>query len=356
MRKVIGALLLLFIAPVALAMAVALADGHSPPGGEPSAEALADVPGRLLAVYMDAARTCPGLAWAVPAAIGKVESGHGTANGARLDTRLDARPPIIGIRLDGSASTAAIRDTDGGQLDGDATWDRAVGPMQFLPATWRAHAVDGDGDSRADPQNFADAVHTATAYLCAHGAGEPATLRTAILAYNHAGWYADEVLATASRYSEAAGAGGSVTLGGYTLPVDLALLSPDLARRPHHDYPAWDLAVPEGTLVYAVTDGTVLAVTADSGCGNGAIVVGTDATRYTYCHGSWVVVEAGEPVIAGQALLLSGNTGRSTGPHVHLQIHGPGGAPVCPQPLLAALLDGRTPPSVSQLPTSGCSY
>src|SRR2546428_764976 len=64
--------------------------------------------------------------------------------------------PILGPVLDGNGF-AAIPDTDGGRLDGNQVWDRAVGPMQFLPSTWTTWSADGNGDHRADPNNVFDA-------------------------------------------------------------------------------------------------------------------------------------------------------------------------------------------------------
>jgi len=52
--------------------------------------------------------------------------------------------------MDGSlAATAVVVDSDGGALDGDARYDRATGPMQFLPGTWRSIGADGNGDGVA---------------------------------------------------------------------------------------------------------------------------------------------------------------------------------------------------------------
>ena len=74
-----------------------------------------------------------GITWWALAGIRRVESNHGTyglslarADGEHLD-------PIIGIPLDGTRGTRLITDTDGGLLDGDTSYDRAVGPMQFIP-------------------------------------------------------------------------------------------------------------------------------------------------------------------------------------------------------------------------------
>ena len=74
----------------------------------------------------------------------------------------------------------------------------ALGWMQFMPATWRAYGMDGDGDGRADPANSVDAVFSAARYLRA--SGSPYDLRRALFAYNHAGWYVDQVIALARRY------------------------------------------------------------------------------------------------------------------------------------------------------------
>lgn len=73
----------------------------------------------------------------------------------------------------------------------------AVGPMQFLPNTWRAYATDGDGDGRADISNPADAVHTAAHHLCANGGGHDEGLRAAIWNYNHSEVYVERVLSLA---------------------------------------------------------------------------------------------------------------------------------------------------------------
>jgi membrane-bound lytic murein transglycosylase B len=65
-----------------------------------------------------------------------------------------------------------------------------MGPMQFLPSTFAAYAVDGDGDGVTDIWNPADAIYSAARYLCANGAGAgPRALYNAIYRYNPADWY-----------------------------------------------------------------------------------------------------------------------------------------------------------------------
>ena len=171
-------------------------------GGAPSAEALADIPGPLLGAYVRSARACPGLAWSVLAAVGKVESDHGRSGGAVLAPDGAVSPAIVGVALDGRG-VAAVADTDGGRLDGDGASDRAVGPMQFLPATWAAWGRDASGDGRADPHNAFDAVAAAAAYLCGPDVrlDDPAA---ALRSYNRSDAYVAEVLATAAGYDAAA--------------------------------------------------------------------------------------------------------------------------------------------------------
>jgi len=123
------------------------------------------IPTDYLALYRAAAQTCPGLPWVVIAAIGQVETGHGSNT----------------------------NDSSAG----------AQGPMQFMPATFAAYAVDGNGDGVKDIRNPADAVFTAAAYLCAnHGGRDANGLRGAIYRYNHANWYVELVLNIATQIAQ----------------------------------------------------------------------------------------------------------------------------------------------------------
>ncbi len=145
--------------------------------------------------------TC-GLQWFMIAALGRIESKHGNVNGATLqpDGRTSLR--IIGVTLDGGDGTAQIDDTDNGQLDGDAEFDHAVGPMQFIPSTWAIYRRDGNGDGVADPHNLYDAALAAATFLCSSGKslGDVAGLREAYLAYNRSTTYGTTALANVERY------------------------------------------------------------------------------------------------------------------------------------------------------------
>jgi len=127
------------------------------------------------------------------ASIGEVESS--SLRGRSLDPFHDVVPPVVGPALTGG-TYARIHDTDGGALDGDPSWDHAVGPMQFIPATWRLWGADGSGDGVADPQNVEDAALAAARYLCAGGRdlSRDADRRAAVRSYNHSDRYVATVL------------------------------------------------------------------------------------------------------------------------------------------------------------------
>ena len=143
-----------------------------------------------------------GVQWWALAGISRIEGRHGTYGGSALDERGDTTKRIIGIQLNGTNETQVVADTDGGALDGDPAYDRAVGPMQFIPGTWSRFAADGNEDGEASPFNLYDATLAAARYLCraSHGLEGDEGLRRAYLAYNHSLAYAESVLDWARRY------------------------------------------------------------------------------------------------------------------------------------------------------------
>ena len=311
----------------------------------------------------------------------------------------------------------------------------AVGWMQFMPSTWDRWGIDADGDGIADPWKAQDAVYSAARYLAA--AGGTSDLSRAVLAYNHAQWYVDEVLQLAQTF----GSGGLDT----TFKLDQLQVSLDAARRQvakagqklarakrierklargearalrraqgvtllsrelelqkaatlagvrhhsaselvarlekklgdaqagleqaqtrvssvpaassagamfgapsvqagyvfpvgggpslvsvahtHHDYPAADIAAPEGAPVYALADAVVLRSWSfpDARCGIGLTLRTSDGQEWTYCHLSYLepTVTPGAVLSAGASVGLVGQTGHATGPHLHLQIDPP---------------------------------
>jgi len=138
------------------------------------------------------------LDWASIGAVARVESQHGTYLGRSVLASGDLDSPLLGLLLDGSG-VAVVGDTDNGALDGNASFDRALGPMQFLPRTWRIFEVDGDRDGDTDPQNMYDATATAAAYLCniAQTKGT-ADFSERLLGYNASNSYVLRVISTAT--------------------------------------------------------------------------------------------------------------------------------------------------------------
>jgi cell wall-associated NlpC family hydrolase len=159
-------------------------------GGDaaPSATATSDIPPAMLALYQEAAATCPGLPWTVLAAIGTVESGNDTSN-------------LPGVHS--GANSAG-----------------AEGPMQFEPATFAAYdqPVPPGGSNPPNPYDPTDAVYTAARDLCANGAENGADLSAAVFAYNHSDSYVSEVLDLAQSYGQteaqtvAAGTAGGIAV------------------------------------------------------------------------------------------------------------------------------------------------
>lgn len=156
-----------------------------------------ELPNELLDAYWRAVTVAPASCRVdVPllAAIGQVESNN--LEGLPIDEAGTVVPPLIGPPLDGSPYSA-FPDTDAGLLDTDKKWDRALGPMQLVPAAWRLVGVDMDVDGVRDPQNAYDAAGGAMVYLCAgsRDLADAADVNEAVLAYNGSRAYLREVLA-----------------------------------------------------------------------------------------------------------------------------------------------------------------
>ncbi|MFF1294536.1 MULTISPECIES: lytic murein transglycosylase [unclassified Streptomyces] len=165
----------------------------------------AGIPASVLDAYKRAASSLqsskPGcnLPWELLAAIGKVESGQ--ARGGRVDADGNTIGRILGPKLNG-VGFAHISDTDGGAYDGDSVYDRAVGPMQFIPSTWEWAGRDGNDDGKKDPNNIYDAALAAGYYLCRFGwdLSTQSDLNSAILSYNNSQDYLNTVLSWLEYY------------------------------------------------------------------------------------------------------------------------------------------------------------
>ena len=162
-------------------------------GTAPSATATASIPPAMLALYQQAAVTCPGLPWTVLAAIGTVESSNGTST-------------LPGVSAGQNAAGAE-------------------GPMQFEPATFAAYdlPVPPGGVSPPDIYDPVDAVYAAARMLCANGGANGANLAQAVWDYNHSQAYVSEVLSLARSYGQTqAQTVAASTAGGIALDWALA--------------------------------------------------------------------------------------------------------------------------------------
>ncbi len=314
---------------------------------------------------------------------------------------------------DVAAVLATIRDIEsGGEYSARASGSSASGAYQYIDTTWQHWARQVGIDTAAYPsawmstpaQQDAVAAANVAAILTEHDHDiavipliwyYPAALTNPVLrhviprpdagntltpAQYQARWlarYQRQVAGdnrTQDGPSDRRCAGTVSSDGNWALPAPAGILADAGITNPHHDYPAVDLMVPEGTPIYAITADTVTRTTHFAGnwwqagcatatppagcatCGIG-ITIRTDQhdLRHTYCHNRTIHVNTGDTVTVGQHIANSGNTGRSGAPHLHLElrVHN---TRRCPQPLLQALHQhAATTPHPAQLPAGGCT-
>jgi hypothetical protein len=225
-----------------------------------------EIPPFLLPIYQ-ACGTEYGIPWEVLAAINKIETGFGT-------------------NLNVSSAGA-------------------VGWMQFLPSSWETYGLDANGDGRKDPYNPVDAICAAAHYLKV--AGGQKDLYSAILAYNHADWYAQEVLTYARAYgripSDLVGSLTGLTEGAHFPIAANARYSDELAARASLEGPAATATIgsnaaevisssptprginifaKKGSPVVAVNDGVIRKMGQSAELGNFIVLEDTYGNRYTY--------------------------------------------------------------------------
>ena len=223
-------------APASVSVAGIVAPGITDAGNAVATASTSGIPSAALAAYqraetvINAADKSCQLPWQLVAAIGRVESDHGRTNGNTLDDEGVARPGIFGVALDGKHGTSLIRDTDAGSYDSDARFDRAVGPMQFIPSTWSVVGVDADGDAERNPQDIDDAALATAVYLCSGNddLSSAAGQRASVYRYNHSQDYVDLVLSIMNAYMDGdfTAVPNGTTSAGYFVPAPSSPVGP----------------------------------------------------------------------------------------------------------------------------------
>lgn len=265
--------------------------------GEPNKQALKQIPAEFLDVYQEAGAKY-GIPWNVLAAIHKRETNFGTTT----------EP--------GDSERKNMISSKG-----------AIGPFQFLPSTWEAYGVDGNGDGKADPWNVEDAAHSAARYLRDHGG--QSDLKKALWHYNHASWYVEDVLRIANEFVNERSNPAFAAASSFQWPVPETSpeqissgfgyrIHPILKTRRLHD--GIDIPAASGKPVIAATGGTVRFSGKLGGYGNAVILETVDGLELLYGHLSSIGVRQGEQVQGGQIIGAVGSTGFSTGPHLHFSV------------------------------------
>lgn len=337
-----AALALCLVTTTAIPILAVTGGGAAPPIG-----AWAGIPARALQAYQATDDWCTGLRWELVAAIGQVESGHGSAGGGQLDPDTgEVAPWIFGPPLDGSEGVKALpigNWVDWWGLTGP--WQQAVGPMQFLAPTFDRWSADADEDGTANPHDIDDAAASAANYLCGGIEGEITDERAALLRYNNSGAYADKVLAIADSFSDVVllvGDGWLCPVAGPVSFID-SWGAPRSGGRTHKGV---DMFARRGTPVVAPVSGTVEHRSNSIG-GPSFHLWGEDGSYYYGTH-----LDAYGPIAgwvdAGTVVGYVGDTGnaRGTSPHLHFEIHpgrerGEPSAPVNPTPVVATACEAN---------------
>lgn len=252
----------------------------------------------------------------------------------------------------------------------------AEGHMQFMPCTWTGwghpscgglgrgqiaekektnpavikryggYGVDGDKDGKADPFNEVDAIYTAASYLSRSGAAD-GDIRKAVFTYNHSEKYVADVMGYMDKYAVQAKAPAMVlseSTGGFARPVNDPVTS-QFGQRFHPVLKIWRL---HGGIDFDCTTGDAIAASRpgvvsyagwfDAGnpkAGYGLYVWVDHGGGYKtgYNHLSSLNVSVGDNVVVGDVVGACGNTGTSTGDHLHFEIF-KSGVLVDPRPYL----------------------
>ncbi|ABO49336.1 peptidase M23B [Desulforamulus reducens MI-1] len=254
-----------------------------------------------------------GVSWAVLAAIASTESGFGKSERYILQKGISEAGAVGFMQFmpstwSGSTNPRANDNPDNPQWDDNPQTIKQYG----------GYGVDANNDGKADPFDPEDAILSAAKYLKANNfESDP---RQALFCYNHATWYVNMILEKAETYASITPMGE----GSWPLPPQWNSITSPFGKRTLNGeeefHPGLDIACPIGTPVFAVIGGEVITADWVSGYGYCVMMKHPDETVTVYGHLSDIKVTMGDNVKQGQVIALSGNTGRSTGPHLHFEV------------------------------------
>lgn len=185
-------------------------------------------------------------------------------------------------------------------------------------AEYGGYGTDGDGDGYADPFNPVDAIFSAAKMLQANL--RDGQYEKALSVYcNGDRNYIMAVLARADAMCE------------FQMPSSDGLWPCDpqwpISAEFGRTGPLWrnghtgiDIGCPEGSLVYAAFDGKVIFVGPAGEYGGSIVLTDGKGTKVRYAHLSTLGVQHGQYINQGEVIGFSGNTGKSTGPHLHFEV------------------------------------
>ncbi len=224
---------------------------------------------------------------------------------------------IVGLTGAGAAPSASTGLTDTAAVG--TSW--RAGPALDTAAAATADAVLGDAIMRDTPERAARSAERArSATLAAETTRRAAT---------EAALAATEQVKDIARVPPPAPAWQAPLDGGYNL-------TSGFGPRWGKLHPAQDFATPVGNPVRSPSNGTVVFAGWDGSYGHKLEIQLWDGTVVWFAHNSALGVTQGQAVVTGQVVAASGNTGHSTGPHVHMEVRPGGGDPVPVMEWLAA--------------------
>lgn len=302
-------------------------------GGEPTSHAVKEI-GEDLPIFRQAQSKYE-VSWAVLAGVAFTESGFGKGD-YYISCKGVSEAGAVGymqfmpLTWSGWSSPYAKNDPNWQPSVFPPSPDTPGLPYDTDPSRieqYGGYGVDGDGDGFADPYNQIDAIFSAARYIKANLDTNNGDYEKALFHYNHDSSYVYDVLSRAELYQEYQVPN---TAGIWPLkehyPIT-ALFKQRYTNFDKGDNLLWplghsgiDIGCPEGTPLYAVVTGRILFAGFASGYGGLITIDDGNGTIVKYAHLSEPAVKQGDYINQGDLIGYSGNTGRSTGPHLHFEL------------------------------------